>query len=193
MEIYHSLQLFALNQRKHLECARQVSRVKGWRFCTAARARKKTEKEGNMMRRSRGGSRNGGSHTGSNGGGGRRPSNGVPSRNQIFDSNGPDIRIRGTAWQVYEKYLALARDSQAAGDRVTAENYLQHGEHYYRIILAITEAMGEAYAQRPAGGEGDTAEVPTENETEGEAEVVSNEQPSDDGLAANIRHAVPAA
>ncbi len=112
-----------------------------------------------MIRRSRGrgnGSStpnsNGGSSSGSNNGGGnggmnRRPSGGAPSRHQTFDSNGPEIRIRGTAWQVFEKYQALARDAQSAGDRVKAENLLQHAEHYYRIILEIQEAMGESPAQ----------------------------------------------
>jgi len=58
----------------------------------------------------------------------------VPLKMQNFDSNGPDVRIRGHANQVYEKYLALARDSNSAGDRVIAESYLQHAEHYYRIM-----------------------------------------------------------
>jgi hypothetical protein len=48
--------------------------------------------------------------------------------------------VRGNAWQVFEKYQGLARDAQSAGDRVAAENYLQHAEHYYRIIEAINEA-----------------------------------------------------
>ncbi|HSK38159.1 MAG TPA: DUF4167 domain-containing protein [Arenibaculum sp.] len=69
---------------------------------------------------------------------GRRQSN-VPLRHQTFDSNGPDVRIRGNAFQVHEKYLALARDAQASGDRIAAENYLQHAEHYYRIIELINE------------------------------------------------------
>jgi len=56
-----------------------------------------------------------------------------PSR-QNFDSNGPGVRIRGNATQVYEKYIQLARDSQSAGDRVMAENMLQHAEHYFRIL-----------------------------------------------------------
>ncbi|MDW3204951.1 MAG: DUF4167 domain-containing protein [Alphaproteobacteria bacterium] len=56
-----------------------------------------------------------------------------PSR-QNFDSNGPGIRIRGNATQVYEKYIQLARDAQGSGDRVMAENMLQHAEHYYRIL-----------------------------------------------------------
>lgn len=76
--------------------------------------------------RSKGGSGGGGG--GGNGGGG----NG--SRNQTFDSNGPSIRIRGSAHQVMEKYLALARDAASQDDRVLAENYLQHAEHYFRII-----------------------------------------------------------
>ena len=63
--------------------------------------------------------------------GGRR--NGSP-RHQTFDSNGPSIRIRWNAHQVYEKYIQLARDANVAGDRITAENMYQHAEHYYRIM-----------------------------------------------------------
>ena len=55
-------------------------------------------------------------------------------RVQSFDSNGPDVRIRGNAFQINEKYLALARDAAAAGDRVLAESYYQHAEHYQRFI-----------------------------------------------------------
>jgi hypothetical protein len=69
----------------------------------------------------------------------------LPLRLQTFDSNGPDVRIRGNAYQVHEKYLQLARDAQSSGDRVAAENYFQHAEHYYRIIaadLANTQAQG---------------------------------------------------
>lgn len=60
----------------------------------------------------------------------------MPVRAQTFDSNGPEVRIRGNAYQVLEKYLALARDAQAAGDRIAAENFYQHAEHYYRLINA---------------------------------------------------------
>jgi hypothetical protein len=76
-------------------------------------------------------------HRGSNtNGGGRRAHNngGGHTRTQVFDSNGPDVRIRGTAHQVCEKYLGLAKDAAASGDRIIAENYLQHAEHYQRII-----------------------------------------------------------
>ncbi len=60
-----------------------------------------------------------------------------------FESNGPDVKIRGTPAHVAEKYVALARDAQTSGDPVLAENYLQHAEHYYRIILAYREQQGE--------------------------------------------------
>lgn len=60
----------------------------------------------------------------------------MPVRSQTFDSSGPDVRIRGNAYQVLEKYLALARDATAAGDRIAAENFYQHAEHYYRLINA---------------------------------------------------------
>ena len=56
------------------------------------------------------------------------------NRMQVFDSNGPEVRIRGTAYQVVEKYLAMAKDAASAGDRVLSESYLQHAEHYQRII-----------------------------------------------------------
>lgn len=57
--------------------------------------------------------------------------------NRALDSNGPDVRIRGTASQIYDKYLALARDASSSGDRVKAESYLQHAEHYFRVIRAM--------------------------------------------------------
>ena len=55
-------------------------------------------------------------------------------RTQVYDSNGPDVRIRGTAHQVAEKYLTLAKDATSSGDRIVAENYFQHAEHYIRMI-----------------------------------------------------------
>lgn len=68
-------------------------------------------------------------------------------RSQNFDSNGPDVRVRGNAWQVHEKYQSLARDAASAGDRVAAESHLQHAEHYYRIIEAINEATAAEQQQ----------------------------------------------
>ncbi|PCK00250.1 MAG: hypothetical protein COA45_00240 [Zetaproteobacteria bacterium] len=73
-----------------------------------------------------------------NGNNGRR--NNQP-RTQVYDSNGPDVRIRGTAHQVAEKYLALAKDSTALGEHTIAENYFQHAEHYIRMINELSGAQ----------------------------------------------------
>ena len=78
-------------------------------------------------------------------------------RQQTFDSNGPDVRVRGNAYQVLEKYLALARDASAAGDRISAENFLQHAEHYYRLINAHNDGNGRnrpGEPNRQPGGNG---------------------------------------
>ena len=64
----------------------------------------------------------------------RRRQGGGNNPNRALDSNGPDVRIRGTANQIFDKYQTLARDAASAGDRVRAENYLQHAEHYHRLI-----------------------------------------------------------
>ncbi len=85
-----------------------------------------------------------------NGGGNNRPRSASSLRHQTFDSNGPDVRVRGNAWQVYEKYQTLARDAASASDRVAAENYQQHAEHYYRIIEAINEATAAEQRQQPS-------------------------------------------
>ena len=78
--------------------------------------------------------------------GGRKPHN---MANRTFDSNGPDVKIRGTAPHIYEKYLQLARDAHSSGDRIQGENYLQHAEHYYRVMMA-TQPPGQPY--QPGGG-----------------------------------------
>jgi Domain of unknown function (DUF4167) len=58
---------------------------------------------------------------------------------RVYESNGPDVKIRGTASHIAEKYLQLARDAQSSGDPVSAENYLQHAEHYFRLIATAQE------------------------------------------------------
>lgn len=77
--------------------------------------------------------------------GGRKHVNPL-SRN--FESNGPDVKVRGNAAHIAEKYLQLARDAQSSGDSVMAENYLQHAEHYFRIVSSAQQAMS---GQRPDG------------------------------------------
>ena len=67
---------------------------------------------------------------------------GNQQRMQVFDSNGPDVRIRGTAHQVAEKYMALAKDASSSGDIILAESYLQHAEHYQRMINSWNDEQG---------------------------------------------------
>lgn len=89
---------------------------------------------------------------GGGGGGIRHHSGNTPlNRNHVFDSNGPDLRIRGTAQQLFEKYLQLGRDATSSGDRVTAESYFQHAEHYFRILNAMNQA---AQQNAPQSGQG---------------------------------------
>lgn len=92
------------------------------------------------------GGRNGGHH---NNHGGNNQQRRVNPRVQTFDSNGPDVRIRGTAFQINEKYVTLARDAASAGDRVLAESYLQHAEHYQRFINEMTEEFNQYQQQNP--------------------------------------------
>ncbi|MCQ8277852.1 DUF4167 domain-containing protein [Acetobacteraceae bacterium KSS8] len=94
-------------------------------------------------------------HRQGGGGGGGSPirhNNGqIPlNRNHVFDSNGPDLRIRGTAQQLFEKYLQLGRDATSSGDRVMAEGYFQHAEHYFRILNAIAQAAQQNQAAQQA-------------------------------------------
>ena len=81
---------------------------------------------------------------------GRKPQNAF-ARN--YESNGPDVRLRGTAAQIAQKYLSLARDALASDDVVAAESYFQHAEHYNRIIMATQSQMG-AHNSRQSGGDG---------------------------------------
>src|ERR1700760_3857864 len=84
------------------------------------------------MKRQRGRNRGGGG----GGGGGGKPQ--AQNANRAFDSNGPEgTKVRGNAQHVFEKYQQLARDASAAGDRVLGENYLQHAEHYFRVLRAV--------------------------------------------------------
>ncbi len=75
---------------------------------------------------------------------------------RVYESNGPDVKIRGTAHHIAEKYLQLARDASSSGDPVTAENHYQHAEHYLRLIAAAQEQFRQQnpyYQAPPAPGE----------------------------------------
>jgi hypothetical protein len=90
----------------------------------------------------------------------RHQSGNVPlNRNHVFDSNGPDLRIRGTSQQLFEKYLQLGRDAMSSADRVMAESYFQHAEHYFRILNAMNQA---AQLQGQTNGAGPQRRPPYE-------------------------------
>jgi hypothetical protein len=72
-----------------------------------------------------------------------------PQRNQSFDSNGPNIKIRGSAHQIFERYVALAREAATSGDRIAAENFYQHAEHYFRIANASRDGGQQGTSPRP--------------------------------------------
>ena len=92
-----------------------------------------------------------------------RPNNNRRGPNPLtrsYESNGPDVKIRGNAHHVAEKYLQLARDAHTGGDPVAAENYLQHAEHYFRLIAAAQAAQALAQSgQQRTGGEGEIEDL----------------------------------
>ena len=92
----------------------------------------------------------------------RRQGGGNPNR--ALDSNGPDVRIRGTANQIHEKYQNLARDAQSSGDRVKAENYLQHAEHYFRVMRAMQPSAPAPSEAQDAEGAGEQPSVGDDRE-----------------------------
>lgn len=149
----------------------------------------------NPKQRSRGRGNNGGNpnriggHGGGGGGGGHsgQPRN-INVRSQVFDSNGPEGRIRGNAHQVMEKYLALARDASSQGDRHAAENFYQHAEHYFRLINAYNQSNGQRRPQNlptPAedqlvdmsGDDDEMGDRPMDGDYAAEAQPVPAPQP----------------
>lgn len=134
--------------------------------------------------RPRGRGNNGGNpnriHTGGGGGGGGGNNvshiKHINVRTQVFDSNGPEGRIRGNAHQVMEKYLALARDASSQGDRVVAENFYQHAEHYFRLINAYNQNNGQKRPQNLPTPAEDQAEVTSDDEDNGEGGEGGNTQ-----------------
>jgi hypothetical protein len=141
---------------------------------------------GAFVKRSRRGGRRpqhngGGGGGGGNGGGGFNP-------NRTYDSSGPDVKIRGQASHVYEKYLQLARDANSAGDRVTAENYLQHAEHYYRIMAATAAQLAQHQAQQAA----QNANRPAGEQPQANGNVAAQPQGGQGGSTPSFSLAEPA-
>ena len=91
---------------------------------------------------------------------------------RVYESNGPDVKIRGTASHIAEKYIQLARDSQSSGDPVAAENYYQHAEHYFRLIAAAQEQFRQQNPyynnQQPQQGQGAPQGAADDNFDDGE-------------------------
>jgi len=102
------------------------------------------------------------------GGGGHHNHQGGGHPNRTMESNGPDTKVRGPASHIYERYLQLARDAASSGDRVLSENYMQHADHYFRLVRQMQPAAPpppERFANEPeldgeeeAGGEAEGAE-----------------------------------
>lgn len=103
--------------------------------------------------------RNRGRHRGGGSGGGN-------PLNRIYESNGPDVKVRGTAQTVAEKYLQLGRDAQSSGDSVMAENYYQHAEHYLRIVAAAQAYLQQQQQHRRPDEEFDDEDLDDTREME---------------------------
>ncbi|HEX2216738.1 MAG TPA: DUF4167 domain-containing protein, partial [Xanthobacteraceae bacterium] len=86
---------------------------------------------------------------------------------RVYESNGPDVKIRGTASHVAEKYIQLARDAQSSGDPVSAENYYQHAEHYFRLIAAAQEQFRQSAPFYQQGDESRSDDAYEDSDEEG--------------------------
>ena len=110
-----------------------------------------------------------------------------------FESSGPDVKIRGTAQHVAEKYMTLARDAIGSGDLVLGENYLQHAEHYNRIIMAAqldSPGAANGNGQRVARHDGDL--LPGESYDDDDGDDGDGDQPGENGSGANGSNEQPA-
>ncbi|HEX4411908.1 MAG TPA: DUF4167 domain-containing protein [Xanthobacteraceae bacterium] len=106
---------------------------------------------------------------------------------RVYESNGQDVKIRGTASHIAEKYLQLARDAQSSGDSIASENYYQHAEHYFRLIAAAQEQLRQSqpnsyYQQQPGGsmqddGDGDGDDDGDQPHISGEPFAPREQQP----------------
>ena len=86
--------------------------------------------------------------------------------NRVFDSAGPEGKVRGTPQQIIDKYQSLAHDSQLSGDRVSAENFQQHSEHYARLLLGAQKELAEkSSTQENLAEEGSSVKEKTRDDT----------------------------
>ncbi len=122
---------------------------------------------------------------------GSGPRRSGPGRSQNFDSNGPDVKVRGSAQQVVDKYLVLAREATTAGNPVMAEAYYQHAEHYFRVQSANNAANAAAAnngSSSHAGDQGGNGREQPAYEPDRPADGANG----DNGAAEKVVEAVPA-
>ncbi|MBK1868134.1 DUF4167 domain-containing protein [Taklimakanibacter albus] len=114
-----------------------------------------------------------------NGGGGGGGGGGGNPLNRVYESNGPDVKVRGTAQTVADKYLQLGRDAQVSGDIVMAESYYQHAEHYLRILAAAQAYQQQMQQQfrRPEDEFGEDDEMDGQGEGDDGQPEIGNERP----------------
>ncbi len=123
-------------------------------------------------------------------GNGKRFSQGGGGKNQTFESSGPEVKIRGTAQQVYEKYLSLARDAVSAGDRIAAEGYFQFADHYYRLVNAANgngQPRGDQNNRIPPPPESAAGQFGDDGESLGASDMADDEGEDEDGNSASER------
>lgn len=111
---------------------------------------------------------------------------------RTYDSSGPDVKVRGTAQHIAEKYAQLARDAQGSGDRVMAENYLQHAEHYNRIIAAAQAQMQERYQRDDRSDQSDSDDSDGSDDANTTAKETSADKVSDGSGPQPVIDGVPA-
>ncbi len=122
---------------------------------------------------------------------GRRPNPGNVI-NRVFDSSGPEGKVRGTPQQIIDKYQSLAHDSQLSGDRVSAENFQQHSEHYARLLLEAQKEIAEkSVAQESIESSSIKEKAQGENVTNKELSNIDSlkDQKEDISLEQNIERA----
>ncbi len=113
-------------------------------------------------------------------------------RVQNFESSGPESKVRGNAHQLVEKYLQLSRDASSMGDRITAENFSQHAEHYFRMHMGNNAASdGRQSGSQDRGGNGAERGTPARRNRGGDGGNAGNGKESGAEAAGNAEPGGP--
>jgi rubrerythrin len=132
----------------------------------------------------RGRNNNRGGNRNNNNGGNRRPQ---ARLNHVYDSNGPEGRVRGTAAQIVEKYTMLARDANASGNKVLQQSFLQHAEHYQRVLIEVQKEIEQNNERRAEKQAEQAASGGNKNNNKGDSKATKDEpkaekNPEDDKM-----------